>query len=40
METYTLMTIFRVGEDQFEVDIFWLGMPKESKELFNNTFKT
>ncbi|NCB12812.1 MAG: GGDEF and EAL domain-containing protein, partial [Erysipelotrichia bacterium] len=37
METYTLMTIFRVGEDQFEVDIFWLGMPKENqKELFNN----
>ena len=35
METYTLMTIFRIGEDQFEVDIFWLGMPKkEQKELF------
>ena len=29
METYTLMTIFRVGEDQFEVDIFWLGLPKK-----------
>ena len=35
METYTLMTIFRVGEDQFEVDIFWLGMPKEEqKKIF------
>lgn len=34
MHTYTLMTIFRVGEDQFEVDIFWYGMPKEDvKEL-------
>ncbi|MEZ4694241.1 MAG: hypothetical protein R2837_09695 [Aliarcobacter sp.] len=29
------MTIFRVGEDQFEVDIFWLGLPKkEQKEVF------
>ncbi len=37
METYTLMTIFRVGEDQFEVDIFWLGMPKEhQKEVFDD----
>lgn len=27
MPTYTLMTIFRVGEDQFEVDIFWFGSP-------------
>jgi diguanylate cyclase (GGDEF)-like protein len=36
METYTLMTIFRVGEDQFEVDIFWLGTPLEhQKELFD-----
>ncbi|MDX9960608.1 MAG: bifunctional diguanylate cyclase/phosphodiesterase [Aliarcobacter sp.] len=35
METYTLMTIFRVGEDQFEVDIFWLGMPQEEqKKIF------
>ena len=32
METYTLMTIFRVGDDQFEVDIFWLGMPKEEQK--------
>ncbi|MDZ7819305.1 MAG: GGDEF and EAL domain-containing protein [Aliarcobacter sp.] len=44
METYTLMTIFRVGEDQFEVDIFWLGMPKdEQKDVFekyiNKTIK-
>ena len=44
METYTLMTIFRVGEDQFEVDIFWLGMPQEhQKEVFeayiNRTIK-
>lgn len=36
METYTLMTIFRIGEDQFEVDIFWLGTPsKKQKELFD-----
>ncbi|RXK14101.1 GGDEF-domain containing protein [Halarcobacter mediterraneus] len=35
METYTLMTIFRVDDDQFEVDIFWLGNPKEGiKEVF------
>ena len=35
METYTLMTIFRVGEDQFEVDIFWVGIPQEhQKEVF------
>ncbi len=35
METYTLITIFRVGDDQFEVDIFWLGLPKkEQKEVF------
>lgn len=27
MPTYTLMTIFRVGEDQFEVDVFWYGIP-------------
>ncbi len=36
METYTLMTIFRIGEDLFEVDIFWLGMPNENqKKLFD-----
>jgi diguanylate cyclase (GGDEF)-like protein len=29
MPTYTLMTIFRVGDDQFEVDIFWHGIPSE-----------
>ena len=29
MPTYTLMTIFRVGDDQFEVDIFWFGIPSE-----------
>ena len=35
MPTYTLMTIFRVGDDQFEVDIFWFGIPeKEVKENF------
>ena len=44
METYTLMTVFRVGDDQFEVDIFWLGMPKEiQKNVFekyiNKTIK-
>jgi len=27
MPTYTLMTIFRIGDDQFEVDIFWYGVP-------------
>ncbi|MBP7769690.1 MAG: bifunctional diguanylate cyclase/phosphodiesterase [Aliarcobacter sp.] len=37
METYTLMTIFRVGEDQFEVDIFWLGIPNEQqKKVFES----
>lgn len=35
MPTYTLMTIFRVGDDQFEVDVFWHGFPQESvKEKF------
>lgn len=34
METYTLMTIFRVGDDQFEVDIFWLGKPEKNVETF------
>lgn len=34
MQTYTLMTIFRVGDDQFEVDIFWYGMP--DKDVKNN----
>ncbi|MFA6192000.1 MAG: bifunctional diguanylate cyclase/phosphodiesterase [Sulfurimonas sp.] len=35
MPTYTLMTIFRVGNDQFEVDIFWFGIPeKDVKENF------
>ncbi|WP_345980162.1 bifunctional diguanylate cyclase/phosphodiesterase [Sulfurimonas sp. HSL3-2] len=35
MPTYTLMTIFRVGDDQFEVDIFWFGIPEPSvKEKF------
>lgn len=29
MQTYTLMTIFRIGDDQFEVDIFWHGIPEE-----------
>lgn len=33
MDTYTLMTIFRVGDDQFEVDIFWLGVPEESAKI-------
>ncbi|QOG13197.1 putative bifunctional diguanylate cyclase/phosphodiesterase [Arcobacter sp. FWKO B] len=27
METYSLMTIFRIGDDRFEVDIFWYGIP-------------
>lgn len=29
MPTYTLITIFRVGDDQFEVDVFWHGIPAE-----------
>lgn len=29
MKTYTLMTVFRVGDDQYEIDIFWLGIPSE-----------
>lgn len=29
METYSLMTIFRVGDDRFEVDIFWHGVPEK-----------
>ena len=33
MPTYTLMTIFRIGDDQFEVDIFWFGVPKEDVKL-------
>ncbi|AXH12538.1 putative bifunctional diguanylate cyclase/phosphodiesterase [Halarcobacter bivalviorum] len=45
METYTLMTMFRVDDDQFEVDIFWLGNPQdEVKEVFeeyiNSVIKT
>ncbi|MFA7084396.1 MAG: bifunctional diguanylate cyclase/phosphodiesterase [Arcobacteraceae bacterium] len=44
MDTYTLMTMFRVGDDQFEVDIFWLGIPQEeTKKYFedhlNHTIK-
>ena len=37
METYTLMTMFKVGDDQFEIDIFWFGIPEENikKELEN-----
>lgn len=35
MQTYTLMTMFRVGDDQFEIDVFWHGIPskKVEKEL-------
>ncbi len=29
MNINVLMTIFKVGEDQFEVDIFWFGIPEE-----------
>jgi len=37
METYTLMTVFRVGDDQFEIDIFWLGIPSEKiKKVFED----
>jgi diguanylate cyclase (GGDEF)-like protein len=44
METYTLMTMFRVGDDQFEVDIFWLGVPEDNvkihfEEYLNHTIK-
>lgn len=34
METYTLMTMFRVGDDQFEVDIFWLGVPDTETKVY------
>jgi len=34
MPTYTLMTIFRVEDDQFEVDIFWHGIPDESVKKY------
>ncbi|NVJ53589.1 MAG: GGDEF and EAL domain-containing protein [Campylobacteraceae bacterium] len=45
METYTLMTMFRVDDDQFEVDIFWLGVPREEvkivfEEYTNNLIKS
>ena len=40
MATYTLMTIFRVGDDQFEVDIFWFGTPEENvKEKYEEYVK-
>jgi diguanylate cyclase (GGDEF)-like protein len=40
MATYTLMTIFRVGDDQFEVDIFWFGTPEENvKERYEEYVK-
>lgn len=44
MDTYTLMTIFRVGDDQFEVDIFWLGKPEKNvqeffEEYINNSIR-
>lgn len=29
MNINALMTIFKVGEDQFEVDIFWYGIPEQ-----------
>lgn len=36
METYTLMTMFRVDDDHFEVDIFWLGNPQDDvKKVFD-----
>ena len=38
MPTYTLMTIFRVGEDQFEVDIFWFGTPKNEVKALCEEF--
>jgi diguanylate cyclase (GGDEF)-like protein len=32
MHTYTLMTMFRIGDDQFEVDVFWHGIPSKKIE--------
>ena len=41
MPTYNLMTIFRVGDDQFEVDIFWYGTPEKIvKERFEEFVHT
>jgi diguanylate cyclase (GGDEF)-like protein len=41
MGTYSLMTMFRVGDDQFEVDIFWIGVPQdEIKEYFETYLNT
>ncbi len=44
METYALVTIFRVSEDQFEVDVFWLATPSETQlhmfdKYINKTIK-
>jgi len=33
MDTYTLMTVFRIGDDQYEIDIFWLGIPSEKMKI-------
>jgi len=38
MPTYTLMTIFRVEDDQFEVDIFWYGIPDDGVKAFFEEF--
>ncbi|MFT5835210.1 MAG: diguanylate cyclase (GGDEF)-like protein [Sulfurimonas sp.] len=33
METTTLITIFRIADEQYEIDIFWYGVPdKEAKK--------
>lgn len=44
METYALVTIFRVSDDQFEVDVFWLATPSDTQlhmfdKYINKTIK-
>lgn len=40
MPTYTLMTIFHIGDEQLEVDVFWHGIPKdETLKLFEHFIK-
>lgn len=38
MPTYTLMTIFRIGDDQFEVDIFWFGVPEDDVKVLYESY--
>lgn len=41
METSTLITIFRIGDEQYEIDVFWYGIPddiaKKNIEEYINT---